>query len=98
MTLIIIMTGCLAFVMGWIISKVLNTPKPLEVGRLGVYHSKDGEKLVRLMQSSYPDQGFVYVEVVTDSPKQSIPFFIKAEKLMMFTIDGDAVNEANWNK
>ena len=95
---LIIMTGCIAFVMGWIISKVLNAPKPLEVGRLGVYHSKDGEKLVRLMQSSYPDQHFIYVEVVTNSPKQSIPFFIKAEKLMMFTVDGEAVNEANWNK
>lgn len=98
MTLIVIMTGCLAFVMGWIISKVLNTPKPLERGRLGVYHSKDGIKLVRLMQPSYPDQNFVYVENVMESQKQSIPFFIKTEKLMMFTIDGDAVNEANWDK
>jgi hypothetical protein len=38
------------------------------------------------------------VEVVTESQKQTIPFFVKVEKLMMFTIDGEAVNEANWDK
>jgi hypothetical protein len=98
MTLIIIMVGCIAFVLGWIISKVMNAPKPLEAGRLGVYHSKNGVTLVRLVQASYPDQQFVYVEVVTESQKQTIPFFVKVEKLMMFTIDGEAVNEANWDK
>lgn len=97
MTLIVVMTGCIAFVMGWIISKVMNTPKMHEAGRLGVYHSRDGIKLVRLVQSAYVDQEYVYVELVGDSTKQSIPFFISADKLMMFTIDGEVVNEANWN-
>lgn len=95
--LIVITVGCVAFVMGWIISKAINAPKMYESGRLGVYHSKDGIKLVRLAQSSYVDQQYAYVELVDDSDKQSIPFFISNDKLMMFTLEGEVVNEANWN-
>jgi len=97
MTLIIVMTGCIAFVMGWVISKVVNAPKFYESGRLGVYHSREGYKLIRLVQTAYLDQPFIYVESATYTTNCSIPYFIKAEKLTMYTIDGEVINEANWN-
>ena len=98
MTLIIIMVGCIAFVLGWIISKVMNTSKFYEAGTLAVYHSREGDKLVCLIQKAYSEQPFIYVKSATSSVKSSIPYFVNAEKVTMFTIDGDAVNEANWTK
>lgn len=98
MTLIIIMVGCIAFVMGWIISKVMNASKFYEAGTLAVYHSREGDKLVCLVQKAYLEQSFIYVKSATSSVKSSIPYFVNAEKVTMFTIDGDAVNEANWTK
>jgi hypothetical protein len=97
------MTGCIAFVMGWIISKVMNTSKSYDAGTLAVFHSRHGTRLVRLVQTTYIEQPFVYVETVHTSDDEAVskplyPYCVKAEKLMMFTVEGDAVNEANWNK
>jgi hypothetical protein len=97
MTLMAITVGCVAFFMGWIISKVINTPKIYEEGRLAVYHSKTGVKLVKLVQPAYAGQAYVYVDIVDGDDTKGIPFFIAFDKLRMFTIDGEVINEANWN-
>ena len=97
MTLIIVMTGCIAFVMGWVISKVINAPKFYEAGTLAVYHSREGDKLVCLTQTAYLEQPFMYVKSATSSVKPSIPYFVNADKVTMYTIDGESINEANWN-
>jgi hypothetical protein len=39
----------------------------------------------------------MYVKAVTSSAKPSIPYFVNADKVTMYTIDGEAINEANWN-
>lgn len=97
MALIVVMVGCVAFVMGWIISKVINAPRFYEAGTLAVYHSGEGDKLVCLVQAAYLEQQFMYVKSANSSSRSSIPYFVNAGKVTMYTIDGEAVNEANWN-
>jgi len=96
MGLVVISVGCIAFVMGWIISKVMNTPKMYEEGRLAYYQSKHGARLVKLMQPAYAGQDHVYVVNIDGEEPKGPPFFIAFDRLRMFTLDGEAINEVNW--
>lgn len=91
-------TGCIGLVIGWIVSKVINTPHIHEKGRLGVYHSMEGIKLIRLVQSAYAGQDYVYVEFANIVKVEPYQFIVKANQLVMYTVQGEVINEANWDK
>ena len=89
------------FVAGWIISAVMNTSKKHDEGRLCVYNSKNrGKILCKLAQSYYADQKRVMVDTVEDNngKRHNLPFFASADEVLFYTVEGEIVNEANWNK
>lgn len=101
MALLVIAVGALTFVAGWIISGVMNTTKKYEEGRLCVYnHKSRGRLLCRLAQPHYADQGRVMVDSLADnnSKRHNLPFFVSASEILFYTVDGEVVNEANWDK
>jgi hypothetical protein len=89
------------FVVGWIIGSAMNTSKKHDEGRLCVYNSKSrGKILCKLAQPHYSDQRRVMVDTVEDSntKRHNLPFFASADEVLFYTLDGEVVNEANWNK
>lgn len=99
MTIVIVGGVVFGFLAGWFISKVMNTAKKHDEGRVCVYFSKTrGKVLCRLTQPYYSDQKRVMLYGVQDGNGQrhNLSFFAAADEIRFYTVDGEVINEANW--
>lgn len=101
MTLLVLAVGLIAFVAGWIIGGVMSTTKKYDEGRLCVYnHKSRGKLLCKLAQPHYADQPRVMVDSLADNngKRHNLPFFVSSDEILFYTVEGEVVNEANWDK
>ena len=98
MALLIALLISSSFALGWYVSKTMNTPKKYPAGAFAIYSGKQGPSLIRLSQDHYHGQPYLLAYTMSSEKVAHLPHGVNVEKVRFYTVDGEVVNEANWNK